>query len=291
MNTISPYIRVIRPKHWIKNILVLVPLFFAWKVTVDTTVIAIASLVAFSATASIVYILNDLADTEADRLHPEKKFRPFAAGTLSHRQGKVLAALLVLIAIIASWTLSSGFQLTLFGYFILNLLYSFYLKRRLIIDVMILAAGFVLRVVAGGFAFHVTLSPWILLCTFFASLFIGFGKRKNETDILQEGSHKHRAVLEHYTRDFLNQLLGLTAAMTIMSYSLYTIDAKTVDHFGTDNLIYTVPFVVYGVFRYFHLMYNLSSGGDPTKIFLKDKMTIINIFCWALSFVLITNYF
>jgi len=284
-------LNLVRPKHWIKNFLVFAPLFFAWTFTASTFVTALMAFVAFSATASSIYVINDLADADADRRHPEKKNRPIAAGTVSPTKAQVIIAVLIIIALLGSFSLPLGFQLTILGYFVLNLLYSFYLKKRPIIDVMILATGFVLRIIGGGFAFGISLSPWILLCTFFASLFIGFGKRKNETDVLQADSHHHRAVLEHYTPDFINQLLGITAAMTIMSYSLYTIDVTTLAHFGHKNLVYSVPFVVYGVFRYFHLMYNRSSGGDPTKVFLSDTPLILDTLAWLISFGILSHFF
>ncbi|CAN5135116.1 decaprenyl-phosphate phosphoribosyltransferase [soil metagenome] len=279
-----PLLALLRPRHWIKNFLIAAPLVFAGRflsVNLENLIIAF---LAFSAVASTIYVVNDLADAPQDRKHPEKKYRPIAAGTVSPKLAWVAIVTLLVVASFLALQLPVAFQITLLAYGVMNAAYSHSLKHKLIIDVMILSFGFVMRVLAGGFAVGIVLSNWIILCTFFGALFIGFGKRKNETDILQDGSKQHRKVLENYTTSFINQLLGTTAAMTIMSYALYTIDPATAKHFGTTNLVYTLPFVVYGVFRYFHLMYNQTAGADPTKIFSRDHAIQLCFLAWIITF-------
>lgn len=286
-----PLITLLRPRHWIKNVLLAAPLVFAgrlWSVNLENLLIAF---LAFCAVASSIYIMNDIADAEQDRKHPDKKHRPLASGTVSRNTALFTLGILLALATVASLELPTAFQVTIATYAVLNAAYSFFLKHKLIVDVMILSFGFVLRVLAGGFAVGIALSNWIILCTFFGALFIGFGKRKNETDILQDESKQHRKVLENYTTSFINQLLGTTAAMTIMSYALYTIDPLTAKHFETNNLVYTLPFVVYGVFRYFHLMYNRTAGSDPTRVFSKDRPIQIAFIAWILAFYLVITYF
>jgi 4-hydroxybenzoate polyprenyltransferase len=250
----------------------------------------VIAFLAFSAVASTIYVVNDLADAPQDRKHPEKKHRPIAAGTVSPKQAWVAIVALLVVAVALALQLPVAFQITLLAYGVMNAAYSHSLKHKLIIDVMILSFGFVMRVLAGGFAVGIVLSNWIILCTFFGALFIGFGKRKNETDILQEDSKHHRKVLENYTTSFINQLLGTTAAMTIMSYALYTIDPATALHFGTSNLVYTLPFVVYGVFRYFHLMYNQTAGADPTKVFSRDRAIQLCFLAWIITFYVVIKF-
>ena len=283
-------IKLARPKHWVKNLLIFAPLFFSQQVSLEHFQNNILAFIAFSLTASSIYILNDIVDAPKDRKHPEKKNRPLAAQKVSVQAAIVEIIIFLCISAAISSLLPKTFWLVLTGYTLLNVAYSYGLKSLLIIDVMILAAGFVMRILAGGFTADVPVSHWIIICTFFGALFLGFGKRKNETMLLQEDSHNHRKVLLHYTKDFLNQLMGLTAGMTIISYSLYTIDPQNIAHFQTENLFYTIPFVVYGIFRYFHILYNKTSGGDPTKIFLRDLPMVINVLLWIASLFLILRW-
>jgi len=279
------FISLLRPSHWIKNVLIFVPIIFAKEYNLLSFDHAVIAWVAFSLIASSVYIINDIFDKKADQLHPDKKKRVIASGKVPVPLAIIIAAVLVGASLTISWYVHALLLVAI--YFVLNLLYSLVLKRVLILDVMIIAIGFVLRILVGTVAIHVTVSHWILICTFFVSLFLGFGKRKNENLVLMNESKGHRKVLEYYTESFLNQLLGISAAITILAYALYTIDPQTIAHFGTDNLIYTVPIVVYGIFHYFHLLYNHARGGDPTKVFLKDLPTIITIFVWLVSVILI----
>ncbi len=280
-------IALLRPKQWIKNGLVLAPLIFSLHFAAADLHHIILAFASFCLAASTIYVLNDIADTASDRQHPKKRFRPLAAGAVTINQAIVLAALCAAGSLVLAYFLPIGFMAIVLAYIDLNIAYSLWLKRLLIIDVMTIAIGFVLRVIGGAIAIGVVVSHWILICTFFVALFIGFAKRKNENDVMQTGSKHHRSVLLHYTPDFLNQLIALTSGMSIIGYALYTIDPETIRRFGTDRLIYTLPIVVYGIFRYFHLIYNTTDGGDPSQIFFTDTALAITIAVWLISFALL----
>lgn len=282
-----PLLALLRPKQWIKNGLVVTPLIFSFHFALSDIRSAILAVMAFCAASSTIYIVNDITDAGSDQQHPQKRTRPIASGQVRIGPAIVLALGLLLLSIGLSMLISYPFVWTILAYTALNVVYSLILKRMVIIDVMAIALGFVLRVVGGALAIQVLVSHWIIICTFFVSLFIGFAKRKNENDVLKNTSRAHRAVLLHYTPDFLHQLIGLTAGMSIIAYALYTIDHETIQRFGTDRLIYTLPFVVYGIFRYFYLIYNTNQSGDPTQIFLKDKALILTILGWLACFIVI----
>ena len=280
-------INLIRVRQWIKNLLVFAPLAFALDFNGKAFALELIAFSAFCFASSAVYIINDIIDIKSDRVHKTKRLRPIAAGKISIHQALILELVLLIFAFYAAQELASQLTLILGTYYILNLAYSLWLKKYLILDIMIIAFGFILRILAGAYAISVDISNWILVVTFFAALFLALGKRKNEVELLEADSQNHRQVLAGYTPDFLNQLLSITAGITIVGYTLYTIDTETTAHFGTDKLLYTIPFVVFGIFRYFHLIYNKDRGGDPTNIFLTDKPLIIDIIIWIGVFIFI----
>ena len=280
-------INLIRVRQWIKNLLVFAPLAFALDFNGKAISLELIAFSAFCFASSAVYIINDIIDIKSDRVHKTKRLRPIAAGKISIHQALILELVLLIFAFYAAQELASQLTLILGTYYILNLAYSLWLKKYLILDIMIIAFGFILRILAGAYAISVDISNWILVVTFFAALFLALGKRKNEVELLEADSQNHRQVLAGYTPDFLNQLLSITAGITIVGYTLYTIDTETTAHFGTDKLLYTIPFVVFGIFRYFHLIYNKDRGGDPTNIFLTDKPLIIDIIIWIGVFIFI----
>ena len=280
-------INLIRVRQWIKNLLVFAPLAFALDFNGKAISLELIAFSAFCFASSAVYIINDIIDIKSDRVHKTKRLRPIAAGKISIHQALILELVLLIFAFYAAQELASQLTLILGTYYILNLAYSLWLKKYLILDIMIIAFGFILRILAGAYAISVDISNWILVVTFFAALFLALGKRKNEVELLEADSQNHRQVLAGYTPDFLNQLLSITAGITIVGYTLYTIDTETTAHFGTDKLLYTIPFVVFGIFRYFHLIYNRDRGGDPTNIFLTDKPLIIDIIIWIGVFIFI----
>jgi 4-hydroxybenzoate polyprenyltransferase len=273
----------IRPREWVKNLLVLAPLLFSQKIFVIPAVgQASAAFILFCLISSSVYLLNDLADCQQDRLHPQKCRRPIAAGELG--QGTALGALLVLllVALGGGMMFSKAFALVLLLYWLINLLYSAWLKHQVILDVFTVASGFVLRAVGGAVAIQVEMSQWLLICTTLLALFMGFSKRRHELLLLQGDASNHRQVLGEYNPRFLDMMIAIVTASTVMSYTLYTVSEETVNKFHTRGLILTLPFVLYGIFRYLYLVYSKDQGGNPTQNLASDKPMVLNFLLWAL---------
>ncbi|CAG0982867.1 partial Decaprenyl-phosphate phosphoribosyltransferase, partial [Anaerolineae bacterium] len=258
-------IKLIRPKQWIKNGFVFAPLVFAKELFQPEPLLLTARTFAtFCLTASMVYIINDMIDVEADRAHPKKKLRPLAARTISVPAAFGILALLLVLDVILAAGMPEKFLLLLGAYFLMNLAYTFKLKEIFLLDVFIIAAGFMLRVLGGAYAISVYVSSWLILCTLFISLFLGFAKRRGEIVAMQAaGAMPERKVLQHYRLGVLDQMLTITAAGTVIAYALYTVAPRTVTVFGTDKLIYTTVFVMYGVFRYMHLIHTTEAVENP----------------------------
>jgi 4-hydroxybenzoate polyprenyltransferase len=276
---IRDYVRLIRIKHWIKDVFIFAPLIFSFNFYkpsyIGRTLIMCA---AFCLAASAVYVFNDVADRRRDRLHPKKKDRPVASGAVPVRSALILAALLLVAAVAVSAVLGLPSVLTVLAYIGLNAAYSLLLKNQTFIDVMVIGTGFLIRLVAGAVAINVELSSWMLLTTFFLSLFLGFGKRRKE---VTEASTGHRAVFQDYSVELLNSLIIISAALTIITYSLYVVTSKAMIALGRDKFIATIPFVVFGVFRYMYLIYRQNNGGDPADVLLRDKAMLIDIALWV----------
>lgn len=273
-----------RPRQWVKNLFVFGALVFDRRLDEPEAVLAtVAGFVLLSAVSSSVYLLNDLADLEADRAHPVKRNRPLAAGQLPESLGWTAAAVLVLASLLAGYTLNPVFGAILTGYLVMNLLYSYWLKHLPIIDVFVLAAGFVLRVGAGVALISPVerFSPWLYVCTTLLALFLGFGKRRAELSLLRESANSHRRVLEGYSLALLDELLVIASASTIMAYSLYTFSAENLP----DNhlMMLTIPFVMYGLFRYLHLIHVEGKGGAPEEMVLRDRPLQATIVLWGLA--------
>ncbi len=282
--------RLMRPHHWIKNTFVLAPLLFARKLTDPSALVhAVAAFFAFSFGASAVYVMNDILDAPQDRLHPAKRNRPLAAGRVSTTAAWLLSGTLAFLALAPSRRLLPGlFCRWLLLYMLVNVCYSFVLKRVVIIDVMLVALGFVLRVLGGAAAIGVEASSWLLMCTYLLALFLGFGKRRHELVMLERGED-HREVLRNYGTYFLDQMIAVVTASTTISYALYTISDQTCTKFGGDRLGYTVPFVLYGIFRYLYLVHQQDRGGDPTTLLLCDVPLLTDVLLWVI-FVFILIY-
>jgi 4-hydroxybenzoate polyprenyltransferase len=285
MNTLTSILKIIRPKQWIKNFFVLAPLVFARELfDVGPLLTTAKAFIAFCFTASAVYVINDIADVEADRRHPEKKHRPLAAGTMSTGQAYALLFVLVVAIALLAVGMDIRFMSILAAYFLLNLAYSFKLKEIVLLDVFIIAAGFMMRVTGGAYAIDVELSSWIVLCTMFISLFLGFAKRRAELVSTEEaGTTSERRVLMSYRVNFIDQMLTIAAAATVISYALYTVAPRTVEVFGTDKMIYTTVFVLYGVFRYLYLIHIAKSTENPTHAVTSDASIIIVVILWAVT--------
>ncbi len=283
---IKALILLLRPAHWVKNVFVLAPLVFAQKLTDSEAVhLALLAFVAFCLASSAVYVFNDIRDRAEDRLHPLKRNRPLAAGTVSVQLAAVLAIALAAGALAIAVGLGTGFLLVLTAYLVLNQLYSLGLKHVVILDVMMVSLGFVLRVIAGGLAIDVQVSAWLLLCTFFVALFLAFSKRRHELMLLASDASGQRPVLSHYSAAFLDQMINVVTASTVVSYAMYSISPETVEKFHTQRLIYTIPMVLFGIFRYLYLIYQKQTGRNPTEAILRDVPFLINIVIWALAVV------
>jgi 4-hydroxybenzoate polyprenyltransferase len=280
-------VRTMRIKQWTKNVFVLSPLLFSKHLLeFDVVLHALAGFFLFSMIASAIYVLNDIVDASTDRLHPVKKLRPIASGNLTTGTAGVAVAVLVPLTLGLAVLVHSGFAIVLAVYFVLNVIYSYVLKKAVIVDVMTIAASFVLRIVAGAVIIDVPISEWLLICTSLLALFLGFSKRRHEITVLEEDAHVHRPVLMEYSTYFLDQMISLVTASTLICYILYTVADETVLKFGK-GLLFTVPFVLYGLFRYYYLVHQKKTGGDPTSEFLSDKPLLANVSFWAISVIVI----
>ncbi|MBS4028606.1 MAG: decaprenyl-phosphate phosphoribosyltransferase [Ignavibacteriales bacterium] len=278
----------IRPQQWIKNIFLFAALVFSKHLLSSQEVLFVfQGFLVFSFLSSGTYLLNDVADKEQDKLHPEKQRRPIASGALSTSLAISFAFVFLSLGIVWAFRLQQQFGFVAISYFVLNILYSWKLKHIVILDVMVIATGFVLRVLAGAMLINVPASEWLLICTFLLSLFLGFVKRRNEITTLNETAEAHRKVLTHYSVDFLDQMVNIVTACTVMSYALYTISQETIQKFQTHNLIYTVPFVLFGIFRYLYIVHKLGGGGNPSRVIVTDVPLIVNVIAWICTVVYI----
>ncbi len=267
-----------------KNLILFAPLIFSLNLR-DTamSLTALAAFAVFCLASSAIYVLNDIVDRENDRRHPLKRLRPFASGDLSVRVGWLMVALLAPIALAGAAWIGTGFLGAVGAYMLNNLFYSYRVKHIVLADVGSIAFGFVIRVIAGTVAIGVEASPWLIMCTIFLAFFLGFAKRRHELVLLEGSETQHRAVLGEYNEMLLDQLILISAACTLMSYALYTVSDKALNSFGTSNLIYTVPFVLFGLFRYLFLIHRRNSGGNPTKVLLTDFPLIVVVVCWLVA--------
>ncbi len=281
-------LRAIRPAQWVKNLFVLGPLLFARRLDDrHAVVLALLAFAAWCAVASAVYLGNDLADLEADRLHPEKQGRPLASGALPAWLAVVAALVLVTGGLVGGFLLSVGVGALLAAYVAFNALYSLWVKHLVILDVMVVASGFVLRVLSGAWVIRVPTSPWILVVTGLLALFLGFAKRRQEL-AGAEGAPRARAVLEHYTVPFLQAIQVMLAAATAIAYALYCVSPATVARVGDLRMLTTAPVVLYGILRYLWLVEVRGHGEDPTRVALTDPGMIATVAAWlVLSAVLL----
>jgi len=277
-----PAWRVLRPRQWVKNVFVLAPLIFAQELANAAAVeAALLGFFLFCVLSSSVYVLNDLVDAESDRQHPDKRHRPIASGELDPKAAGVLAALLAMAGLAGAVFLGTPFATVAAAYLALNLAYSFALKRVVIVDVMAVAAGFILRAWAGALVLHVALSRWLVLCTGLLALFLGFVKRRQELIARDLDGGEGRAILREYSADFLDQMISVVTASTVVAYSLYAFDPEVARKLGTEHLGLTVPFVLFGIFRYLYLVHRRGQGENPTLLLLGDRPLLINLALWA----------
>jgi 4-hydroxybenzoate polyprenyltransferase len=233
-------------------------------------------------------MLNDIRDLEEDKHHPIKSQRPLASGTINSTQAWIAFGVLLISSVALSFLfLNQKFMFAVLVYVILQFSYSFGLKHVIILDVFLIAAGFIIRVIAGGFAINVQISHWLLICTLLLALFLALSKRRHEIVLLGEDAVNHRPILQEYSPYLLDQMIAVVTASTVIAYSLYTISEETVSKFGSTALIYTLPFVLYGIFRYLYLIHQRAQGGTPEALIIKDKPLLIDVFLWIISAVLI----
>lgn len=277
-----------RPYQWVKNLVVFGALIFAREFTkTDQIVNSVIAFGIFCLLSSAVYVINDLVDRNSDRLHPLKRSRPLASGAVSVSTAILLAAGLMAIGVGAAFLLPSSFLLTAIVFLLLNILYSLYLKRIVIVDVMSIAISFVLRASAGAYALDVPLSPWLIACTFLLALFLGFGKRRYELVALKDDAIRHRTALAKYSPYFLDQLIGVVTASTVVAYTFYTLSGDVQERLNVRHLELTIPFVIYGVFRYLYLIHQEEKGGAPTRLLLSDIPILLNIALWFVAVMVI----
>jgi 4-hydroxybenzoate polyprenyltransferase len=288
--TIVAIVQTMRPRQWVKNLVVFGALLFSRKFTDGGAVLrAAAAFALFCAASGGVYIVNDLFDAERDRHHPEKSRRPIASGALSSAAAIVAATLLLTGSLMAGFTLSPPFGAVVLIYVVLNLAYSLWLKEVVILDVMVIASGFVLRAVGGGLVINVLISTWLIMCTILLSLFLAFCKRRQELESVPE-AHEHRSILREYSVAFLDQMINVVTASTVTAYMFYTISPEVELKLGTHYLYLTVPFVLYGIFRYLYLVHQKGQGGSPTQALLTDPPLLADVALWGVTVVMLLYF-
>jgi len=280
-------IATMRPKQWIKNAIVFAGLVFSKSfLDINSVIKVVFAFCLFSVISGAVYVINDIIDREKDKLHPVKCNRPIASGRLKPGEAMVFSLILLVAALILAYALDIKFLLILVAYFILVCLYSLVLKNIIIVDVLAISVGFVLRTLGGTVVINVAISPWLLLCTTLLSLFLALNKRKNELLVLSGDAASHRKILDKYTPQLIDNMLGVVTSTTVMSYSLYTFEAGK-----SSYMMITIPFVLYGIFRYQYLVSSKNLGGSPEMVLFKDKPLLIDVLLWGITCMIIVGLF
>ena len=281
-------LQLLRPTQWSKNTVLFAALIFAKHLfrAGDVMLVTLA-FVAFCSLASGAYVMNDLRDCERDREHPLKSRRPLPSGRVRRGTATAMAVGLVLAGLGGAIALSAGFAVLAGLYFLLQIAYTFWLKEVVILDVMSIAAGFVIRAVAGGVIIAVPVSPWLIICTFLLALFLGFSKRRHELILLEARATDHRASLKEYSPYFLDQMIAVVTASTVVAYAIYTVSPEVREKLGTDKLYLTIPFVLFGIFRYLYLVHQREEGGNPTQLLLTDQPLLADVVLWIVTAALL----
>ncbi|OQW94515.1 MAG: decaprenyl-phosphate phosphoribosyltransferase [Verrucomicrobia bacterium A1] len=271
-----------RPRQWTKNLTLFVGLLFARRMMDGPSVLlALQAFVAFCLASSAAYVFNDILDREADRLHPRKACRPLASGAIGPGEAGVLAVILATVALALGWLGGERLAIALAAYLLLQAAYNLKLKHVPTLEVFVLAAGFVIRVATGAWILAVEVSPWLLLCTMNLALFLALAKRRNELTEMEADAGAHRKVLDSYSPHLLDQMISIVASATVVTYSLYTLADQTVEKYGSTHMIWTTPFVIFGVFRYLYLIHQKQLGGSPEWVLLTDKPILATVVLWA----------
>ncbi len=281
-------VETLRPQQWVKNGFILAALIFSQSLTRwDRCRQVLLATLVFCMVSSATYVLNDIFDAAEDRHHPSKKMRPIASGRVSATRAGIAGVILGAAGLIAAWKLSTSFFGIIVAYLAINILYSSFLKKIALLDVFIVASGFLLRVIAGGLVIHVAISPWLIVCTTLLALFIALSKRRHELVLLGRRASDHRAILKDYSPYFLDQLISIVTASTVVTYALYTLSPDVQSKFPGKRLELTIPFVLFGIFRYLHLIHNGQQGGNPTRSLFTDPVLLSVVLFWATSVILI----
>ncbi len=281
-------IEAMRPRQWMKNTFVLIALVFSQRLWDTSAVVwSLGAFCIFCFLSSAVYLLNDVADYGNDREHPTKRHRPIAPGRLPKSLALIAALVFAVGSVGLAFAINNVFAALAIAYLVLNLLYSFSLKHVVILDALMVAIFFVLRAAAGAAAIRVDISHWLLICTLLLALFISLSKRRHELVLLENNAAAHRASLNEYSAYLLDQMIGVVTASTLMAYVLYTVDERTMNVFGSDHLLYTIPFVIFGIFRYLYLIHQKGEGGNPDRIIISDRPFLINLILWMAAVAII----
>jgi 4-hydroxybenzoate polyprenyltransferase len=288
MSFASNLIRALRPRQWTKNVLVFAGLIFGEKLRdPHALLLALGAFAVFCGLSGVVYLINDIRDREADRLHPLKSKRPIASGALAPRTALAAAVVIALAALAGAFVISTGFGWVAVTYVLLLTLYSVSLKHIVILDVLVVAGGFVLRAAGGALAVNVEFSHWLLMLTLLGALFLALSKRRAELVSLAGDAQGHRRILAEYSPYLLDQMIGVVTASVLLAYAFYTISPETVAKFGTDRLLWTVPFPLYGIFRYLYLVHQRAGGGNPSETLIEDRPIQVCVVLWGASVILI----
>lgn len=290
MNRFYDCLRLMRPKQWLKNVFVFTGIIFAGFLYDESLLLAVlTTAIAFCLASSGIYIINDIVDIENDRAHPVKCNRPLPSGKVTLTAAIILSILCLASGLYLAFMISGKVLTIISFYIILNLAYSFRLKNVVILDVFCIATGFMLRILAGTTGVGIPPSKWLLLCGLFITLFLGFAKRRAELANLKEAKNDQRYVLKNYDTTLLDLMCAICATGVILGYSLYTMSPETVRLHGTENLMYTVPFVIYAIFRYLYLLHKWGQGGDPTHDLFRDKHILASVVGWACLTIYVLN--
>ena len=290
-SNILNYIKLLRVKSWAKNFFVFVPVVFAKLLfDADTFYIIVMGFFTFSIASSAVYVLNDIVDAPKDAIHPLKMDRPIASGKISKKHALVLGAFLYLLLALITFKMNLSFMIIIWIYVFINMLYTTLLKQIVIVDIFCIASGFMLRVIGGGLLISVYISKWLILTTMFLSLFLAVMKRRVEIANSPDAKEQ-RTVLKDYSLNFIDQIVAMTGSGVILSYALYSVADKTVEKFGTERLIFTTMFVIFGIFRYMYLVYKKDKGENVIEVLITDPPMIINLILYVSSAVFIIYFY
>lgn len=276
-----------RPEQWVKNLFVFTALLFSKNLfNISKDINAIIGFIVFCMITGCSYIINDLVDLENDKLHPAKSKRPLPSGKLKKTTAIKALVILCVFSLLLAFYMNALFGMIVLVYFLLHVGYSFYLKNIVIVDILVIASGFVLRVLGGAVIISAIASQWLVLCTILLAIFLGFSKRRHELVLMEDNAKDHRKVLEYYSPYFLDQMISVVTASTLICYALYTMSKDTIEKLGTSKLIYTIPFVLYGIFRYLYLVHQKETKKSPTEVVVTDKPMMINISLWIITSVI-----